>query len=128
MLSPDDIAYAGGEPFRNTYPIKEGWNVRLEVLWSDDASVSFLNRSPVLIHRLCDGTKRVDLKTLLKKGQNELIIDIRNEKPPVFGVHYKIGVFDENNTPQYDGIDLEPKGNSNKIGIIASFTYYFPKN
>jgi hypothetical protein len=68
----------------------------------------------------------VALKNLLKMGNNELLIDLRNEKPNQWGVEYKVGVFDENNQPAYDAIHVPIKGYGGQVGTVAKVVYEFP--
>jgi hypothetical protein len=123
-LTYDDLRWEGAANF----PIRQGWNVSVEIFFADDLAAAILNGNTVLTVNFGESGKRVDLQNILQNGDNTLRMVCHNIHPPRWTFRYRIGVFDENGRPQYDAIDITAKGETPHLGPQYDVIYSFPKS
>lgn len=113
----------------SSFPIKVGWNVRVQLFYADDYAVVLLNDTPVLDISFGEAEKDpVDLQSILKTGENSLRVICYNYHPNFWSLRFRIGVFDAAGKPTMDAIDLSPKGTTPHQGAQYDVTYSFPRS
>jgi hypothetical protein len=106
--------------------VRPGWDVVLEIRKCDDRAEAYLNDRLIVAMSLRDSPVRVSLQKGLVPGQNILRIRAIDDNPGGvnwWGINYALGVYDANNQPQDELIEINLSGRSWQAGVKFEVEY-----